>query len=642
MDVVKSTRYHGGAVMRMRSMQRGLLAAVAAAVATGLGSGAAAQRAAVEALTYPVTAFVVEYALDHPTHPSIAQLEALPVELRVGSAGLLPPHPTTPNLTFPLGRVPAGQRFYTGGLRHVSNAILAEFQARGIDGVLVTFPQIEADTGNDLRPVGETRLLVRIWTGRVESVSTVADGDRFGGHDLAARTNRPEHAFLREGSPVRPGGPDGLLRASEIEDHAFRLSRHPGRRVDALLRPGELPGATRVEYHVAESKPWLVWAGISNTGTDATTDWRERFGLSHNQVTGHDDVLSVDYVTGNFDEVHGVFGSYEAPIFRLSGLRALATGSYSRYDASEVGVARSDAEGDQWHAGGRLVYELFQHRELFVDAFAGASWRNVTLEQGDLFGDFPDGDGDFFLPEAGLRVRRHTGISSAALDAWVDRNLPSVAGNSDEAERDYLGRDDTDESFTRVHWQGALSLYLEPALRWRRFADPDRQATSMLAHELLVSTQGQVSLGDRLIPQFQQIAGGLYTVRGYEQSIVGGDTVLIGSAEYRLHLARLLLPDEAAPPELPVLGKIQIRPQHVYDLPDWDFIVKAFVDAAQVTDEDAKAYEDDQTLLAIGLGAELRFLKNLSARVDVGWPQQKLEGEDTDGPEIHGALTVLY
>jgi hemolysin activation/secretion protein len=629
--------------MQTRHRQRYLRfagAALAAALALGIAAGAAAQRAAVESLTYPVTAFVVEYALDHPAHPSIAALEALTLELRVAEVGLLPPHQGTPSLAFPLGRVPAGQRFYTGGLRHVSHEIVAALNARGIDGVLVTFPQIEVETGRDLRPVSETRLLVRIWTGRVESVSTVADGDRFGGESLDARTNRSEHAFLREGSPVRPGGPDGLLRVRDIEDHALRLSRHPGRRVDALLRPGELPGATRVEYHVAESKPWLAYAGVSNTGTEATTDLRQRFGFSHNQVTGHDDLLSLDYVTGNFDDVHGAFASYEVPVYRLSGLRVAATGSWSSYDASELGVARGDAEGDQWHAGGRLIYELFQHRALFVDVFAGAAWRNVTLGQTNLTGAFPEADDDFFLPEAGLRVRRHTAISSAALDLWADHNLASVAGTDDD-ELFLFGRQEPDDDFTRVRWQGALSIYLAPALRWRRFVDPSVQDTSKLAHELLVSTQGQASLGDRLIPQFQQIAGGLYTVRGYEQSVVGGDTVLIGSAEYRVHLPRLLRPSQEAQ-DVPVLGKIEVRPQHVYDLPDWDFIVKAFVDAAQVSDEDAEDYEDSQTLVGIGLGAELRFLRNLSARVDLGWPQRKLDGEDEDSPEIHGAITLVY
>jgi hypothetical protein len=249
-----------------RAAATGLAAALGAALLTSawLAAPAAAQSRARETLRYPVDAFVLEYALDHPAHPRIAELEALEVELRIAEGGLLPPHPSTENVRFPLGRVPAGSRFYTAGLRHVAREILAVFERRGIDGVLVTFPEIEEDDGRDLRGPDARSLRVRIWTGRVERVATVADGDRFGDEGLEVRTNHAAHAFIREDSPVQPGGPDGLLRVREIEDYAFRLSRHPGRRVDALLKPGELPGTTRVDYHVAENRPWMLYAQVSN------------------------------------------------------------------------------------------------------------------------------------------------------------------------------------------------------------------------------------------------------------------------------------------------------------------------------------------------------------------------------------------
>jgi hemolysin activation/secretion protein len=288
----------------------------------------------------------------------------------------------------------------------------------------------------------------------------------------------------------------------------------------------------------------------------------------------------------------------------------------------------------------------YQHRELFVDLFAGARWRNVGVDNPLASGasQSSGAEDDFFLPEGGLRVRRHTEISSLGLDLWADHNLASVAG-TDEDDLRRLGSAEPDEDFTRVLWEGALSIYLEPALRWRRWVDPSTPASSTLAHELLVVTRGQISLGDRLVPQFQQIAGGLHTVRGYDQAVVAGDTVLIGSAEYRLHLARLLLPSEGANPDVPVLGRVKVRPEHVYDRPDWDFVLKAFVDAARVQDEKASEptiQEIDETLIGIGIGAELHLLKYLSVGVDLGWPQRKLEGEDVDRPEIHTSLTLRF
>ena len=58
--------------------------------------------------------------------------------------------------------------------------------------------------------------------------------------------------------------------------------------------------------------------------------------------------------------------------------------------------------------------------------------------------------------------------------------------------------------------------------------------------------------------------------------------------------------------------------------------------------EEGLGFEESETLIGIGLGAELQFMKHFSARVDLGWPQRKLEGEEIDRPEIHTALTVRF
>ena len=117
----------------------------------------------------------------------------------------------------------------------------------------------------------------------------------------------------------------------------------------------------------------------------------------------------------------------------------------------------------------------------------------------------------------------------------------------------------------------------------RGWGDPGSPSRSTLAHEIVIATRGQRSFGDRLVPQFQQVAGGMFTVRGYEQSIVAGDNAVIGSAEYRYHFARTLDPG-AEPIELPVIGPFQLQPRTVFARPDWDLILKAFMDGAKTWD----------------------------------------------------------
>jgi hemolysin activation/secretion protein len=603
-------------------------------------SPAAAQAPRLESETYPVSGFDIEYALDAPGQPDTAELLATEVELRVGRDGLLPPHPMAENVRFPLGAVPPGSRFHAGALRQVNRVLLEEFTRRGIGGVLVTMPDLDERTGVDRRAPGDTRIRVLIWTGRVEEVSTLADGERFSSDSLAERTNRPEHAWIREDSPVTAGGERALLRPQEIEDYAALLSRQPGRRVSPVLRPGELQGATRLEYHVAEQKPWLAYAQVSNTGTEATSDWRERFGFSHTQLTGHDDVLRFDYIT-DFDSVHAIWGEYGAPIFRTPRLRWRVDGSWNDYDSSEVGISEVDFTGNEWSFGGRLDANIFQHRDLFVDVFAMAHWNRIHVDN-SIEGQ---AGSNFFMPGGGIAAERVGEVWSLGAELGVSGNLADFADTDNGDSLDNLGRTDADRTFTMMTWHAETAFYPLTLLRRASWSDEGELGPYDFVQELAFETLGQVTFSDkRLVPQLQQVAGGLYTVRGYEQSVTAGDTVAIVRAEYRLHLPRLLEPSVDAP-VVPLLGTFRVRPENAFSFPDWDLIARAFFDGARVLQYEKKdSLEHNAIIHSLGFGGELRLSRYFSASLDVAWPQRRLNHNDPEleKPRLHGVITVLY
>jgi hypothetical protein len=633
--VVENTRNHPRA---RATWLRGLAAGAALCAASAAAHPAAAQSGLTEAMTYPVSAFEIEYALESPGQPDPRELLATEVELRVGSDGLLAPHPAAQNVRFRLDAVPPGSRFHPGALRAVNRALLAEFTKRGIGGVLITLPELDEDHGKDLRPLGRTALRVLIWTGRVEEVSTVADGERFAGESAAARTNRPEHAWIREGSPVTAGGEHALLRPGEIEDYAAELSRQPGRRVNPVLRPGVLEGATQLEYHVAEQKPWLVYAQASNTGTKATEDWRERFGVSETQLTGRDDVLHFDYVT-DLHNVNAVWGDYGGPLWRVPRTRWRLEGAWSHYDASEVGLSELDFTGDEWSVGGRVQTNVFQHHDLFLDVFANASWHQIGVHN-SLAGDETT---DFFLPGGGLFATRVGEVWSFAMETSVSHNLKGLAGTASQKDLALLGRLGAEGEFTLFTWHGEGAVYPLPLLRHGSWQEEARLGAYDFAQELSVETLGQYSFGDRLVPQLQQIVGGLYTVRGYDQSVTAGDSVAIVRAEYRLHLPRLLEPSRSD--TVPLLGSFRLRPENAFSFPDWDLIATAFIDAARVKNYDHINDEHDQSIHSLGFGAELRLSRYLSAALYVAWPQVRLMDNDPtlgSKPKLNTAITVMY
>ncbi len=588
---------------------------------------------------YRVSAFELEYALDHPEQIPVEELLDLEVGLRRTEDVFSAPRPVDRTVRMRLSSLPRSGFFAASAIQHINQHIVSTFNRRGINGVIVAVPEIEEGSGRDLRPPGRTALTLRVWTGRIERVTTVADGERFGGLPTDARTDLAAHEWIRERSPVRPGGERGLLRIRELEDYAAKLSRHPSRRVSVELEPGSRPGTTAVNLRVAEAKPWFVYSQVSNTGTESTSHWRQRFGLSHSQLTGRDDRLSVDYITGNFDEVHAFVGSYEAP-FTLAApdWRWRIAGSYYEYDASQVGFSDGLFKGESAYAEGSIRYRAFQYRQLFIDLDAGLRWQRVETDNRFLAGQ--DAEDDFLLPRVGLRAQRRTQTSTLLFASDVRWSLPELAG-TDRDEIRFLGNEDPSRRFVTLTWDASYSFYLEPLIDPQAWEDPSTPSSSTLAHEVALLFRGQWSFGNRLVSQFQQVAGGLYTVRGYKQSEAAGDDLFLGSAEYRLHVPRLFAPDPT-PPEVPGMGEFRARPQHVYGRPDWDLVVRVFGDAARLHVSDRKAFEEHETLASVGGGLELQFLRNLSVKLDAGQVLNTVDGSEAGDTRLHFMTTLLY
>lgn len=584
---------------------------------------------------YPVTAFEIEYALEHSDHIPVEDLLDLEVGLRLTPNGFVAPRPVDRTVRMRLSSLPRNALFSATAIQHINQHIVSTLGRRGYRGVIVSVPEIEAGSGLDLRPPGRTSLLLRIWTGRVARLTTMADGERFAGLTTDERTDNAAHDWIRERSPVQPGGAQALVDVAALEDYAAELSRHPGRRVDVELLAGDRPGTTDVNLRVAESKPWYAYAQYANTGTEATTLNRERFGLVHHQLLGRDDILRVDYVTGDFDSVHSVMADYEAPFtLRAPDWRWNLRGWYSEYDASEVGFSNGRFTGEQLAGDAGLRVNTYQRHELFVDVTAGVRLQEMSVEN-FLFDD--SARATYLVPRLGLFGERNTRTSILLFGLDVEVGLTDAS----EEDRAILGRDDPAEDFVRLQFDGSYSFYLEPLINRRAWEDPSTPRSSTLAHEMAVLLRGQWAFGNRLVPQYQQIAGGLYTVRGYDQAEAAGDNLGLGSLEYRFHLPRIFSPD-ATPPEVPGMGEFRTRPQHVWGRPDWDLILRVFTDAAYVTQSDRRDNESDDLLWSAGAGLELQLLRNLTVRLDAGYVLRTVGESERGDTRGHLVATLLY
>jgi len=598
---------------------------------------------------YPISRFVLEYRTEHPSHPSVDELLGARVRLGVTADGYVAYREGLPSVDLKLGDVVDGSGgvFYRSAIQAVVQALVVEINKRGYIGIFVQLhpEDIDEATGTDLRGGKSSDLRMIIWTGVVKQLRTIASGERLEDEieaDPAGRMNSddPVQRRIRTQSPLQA---EDLLRKDYLDDYVFRLNRHPGRRVDVAISPGESSEEVVVDYLVSETKPWSVYAQVSNTGTASTGEWRERFGFVHNQLTGHDDILRIDYITSNFDASHAVMAGYEFPLIS-DQLRARGYGMWSTFTASDVGFADETFDGTTYGVGGELVWNVYQHREFFVDAIGG--WRLENVEVNSPSGDGKD---NFFLPYFGLRLDRNTEAASTLAGVTMEFQLPGVAG-TDIDEIQNLGRLGVDDEWQVIKFDAEQTFYLEPLLWPGEFAGEGGGEKGTLANEVAISARGQYAFDYRLVPTAEEVAGGMFTVRGYPESITAGDTVYIGSLEYRFHVPRILpisKPGMIGQREMGWLGNnFRWAPQQPYGRADWDYILKAFVDAAQTQISDPRPGEFDHTLIGAGVGAELQFKRNLSVRLDLGFALEAIDDEpdtvDSGDARLHFSMTLLY
>jgi hemolysin activation/secretion protein len=537
-------------------------------------------------------------------------------------------------------------RLYGSAIRKISVAIVDYFNKLGIIGVFVGPDRTQIDQrGQDIRPEGDTSLRLIIRTAVVAEMRSLASGSRVPDAD---RINNPVHNRILRNMPVQPS--DGyndhdLLNKKELDRYVSRLNRHPGRRVDVAVSASEDadPGSVALDLLITENKPWLAYFQVSNSGTKSTNQWRERFGLTFNQLTNNDDVLSIDYITSDFSENHSIVASYEAPLYDSQKVRWKAHGLWNKYSSEDVGFAAERFTADTYEIGADLIFNIYNNDGHFVDFFTGLTFSEEIVENNLIV--TTTGSVDLLWWESGLKYENRTDVQSTFAQVSLKTDILGIVGiNGDDF--DMMGRGDTvDEKQFIMSWYLSKSLFLEPLFNPAGWADTSTPETSTLAHELFVAFSGQYTFGSRVLPSQLRTVGGMYSVRGFEESEASGDGVMQLTIEYRLHIPKLfaLEPD---PGSTPLFGQpFRWAPQTVYGPTDWDAVFKMFIDMAHTWEEEDpsnSAVEADEDIMSVGLGLEFLYKRNLSVRMDWGFALTDLDATEMGDNRFHIAATLLY
>lgn len=409
-----------------------------------------------------------------------------------------------------------------------------------------------------------------------------------------------KEAYLTRQIGVQPGD---RLPSREIESDIDWLSENPIRKVDLIYERGEVDGTSDILLSVEEEDPFTAYVGFANTGVKLTGEEEWSFGFNWANPFRHEHMIGYHFATDleweNL-EAHSVF--YQAFLPWQHTLRLIGAHVSSSSDDPAIAV---DGLSQQFTTEYRIPLERprfnRQLRQYLTFAFDYKS-TNTDL----IFG----GTGVF-----GTEVQ--VGQFRAAYDATLPDKLGVTrlsAGLVASPGDLFDGNDDASFEAVRPGSEAAYSY---------AFGEVERLFRLPQDFTLRLEVTGQAT-GDRLTSTEQILAGGYASVRGFDESVVRGDSGVITTLE-------LISPD------------FSLSPKFSAELDDtWNALV--FYDSAALDISAPLPGETSPSLHGIGLGLNCRLGDLGYARAAYGWALDSrglLPADESDG-RFHFGITLTY
>lgn len=573
---------------------------------------------------YFVDPLILKYRVENQKLPSIESLNALKIPLLKTDRGYKAPQEGAQITYLKLDEFDSVW-LYKSALLSIGKAVVSHFNHLGVYGVQVAIAPYEINSeGEDIRPCSESSLTLYILHAEIGQIRTLnpekedLDGGRYN--------------HISKNAPIREGSGD-LLAPDKLQEYLYWLNRFPNRRVDLEIGSIDGLGLVGIDFIISEEKPWRVYLNVANTGPENMNKMQESVGFLNTQVTGNDDIFQVDFTTDSFSQFHAITAFYERPFLNYRRLRWKIQGDESRFSSAQLGFDRKEFVGSRYGGRFELNWNAYQKKDFFIDLLAAVQYRyfHVNNHLIDL-----KGQEDFLMPNIAFEMSRIRRTSLFYFGMLFFTPINGITGVK-ESNLDKLGRFDVSRHWEVLQGEAYTSFYLEA------LGDGPHKR---LANEIFLYTQGQTSFGSRLIPEYQETLGGLFSVRGYPTALVAADHAITGVFEYRLHIPQLLKPS-ADSPTVKLFGKpLRVRPPYPGGAADWDLILRGFYDVGRGTNEQSSQSgvpkDPNETLMGAGVGLELIIRQNLFLRADNGWALRDVENIRKGNFEFYFSGTLVY
>lgn len=388
--------------------------------------------------------------------------------------------------------------------------------------------------------------------------------------------------------------PDAPIDVAGLQADIDWINRNPFRNATLSAAPGRTPDSTQLALRVRERRPWRIFAGVDNTGTDSTDEQRVFAGFNWGNVWGRGDQLSYQYRTDpgrKRSTTHS--GSYQMDLPWRHWLALSAAWSETTPDLGPV----FDQKGKSWQVGAQYHVPLprvaaADNATLTQDVYLGLDFKysNNNLE----FATIPVMDNKTHVAQMtlGYTLTRESASGIGSITPQLVFSPGKLGRYNEDAAFDG-SRMGARARYTYFRLDGDYSQHLPANLRWDIRANAQYSNTPLLGSE--------------------QIAGsGVLAVRGYRESQAFGDKGVVLRNE--LHL-----------------------PPFQWGEASLDAFV--FHDAAWLRTAGADA--DSIRLRSAGLGAALRWGSAVSLDMSIG-RQLRQDVSDEKKTRVNFRLQIAY
>lgn len=418
---------------------------------------------------------------------------------------------------------------------------------------------------------------------------------------------------------------EGRFNYAKVHSDLFDLNVKPDLKLNTQLSTAMINGrrVINADIEVDDKLPIHGAIELSNTGSKASdSDWRLRATLQHLNLTKHGDSLTLDYLTGGdvADNLNAVSASYFLPINDTNHLNVYA--GYSANYADDV-LPEISVRGKGFFAGFAWTHTLYENVKERVEIALGWYYQKNENYQ-DLAGlRFDNGDMTVSMPTITL------GYSSKIYDKWNGRNFASITLKQNRAgtfgsssKRQFIEASAVDGDFFLTN--------INIARFQRLFAGEDHPGKWTLY------AKGNVQIASDTLPSIMRdYVGGQNSVRGYEESELGGDNTYVGSLELRTPLVENFIPGLKKEDE----KFYEKYPEH-WSMHRFQFV--AFTDFGYVSEKDKQSGADDQGFWSVGAGIRLGLTKYAQMSLDYGYPIIIASEETPEAGRFHFSLQLQF